>query len=125
MSHYLATHQDSGHELFSHGDDARRWVEYQADYHRQEIGKWITHGKEESLQLADGKTYVGTVRSMTLDEHAEHRRYEAEQRAELREAEAAAEANEVEALRARIAELEAELRSGTVSPLTTAEEPPR
>ncbi|WP_331746805.1 hypothetical protein [Streptomyces sp. NBC_00842] len=86
MSYYLATHQDSGQSLFSHRDDALKWVEYQADYHRQEIGKWITHGEEESLRLADGRTYVGTVRSMTLDRRAEHRQYEAEQRREATEA---------------------------------------
>jgi molybdopterin synthase catalytic subunit len=109
MSYYLADHEHSGNALFSDRGDAKRWVEYQADYHRQEIGKWITHGKEESLQLAGGRTYVGTVRSLTLDERAKHRQYEAEQRAEQREAEAAADANEVAALRDRIADLEAEL----------------
>lgn len=112
MSYYLATHEHSGNALFSDRSDAKQWVEYQADYHRQEIGAWTTHGEEESLRLADGKAYAGTVRSMTLDKHAEHRQYEAEQRAEMREAREAAEAAEVERLRAQVAELASALAVG-------------
>lgn len=109
MSYYLATHEHSGNALFSDRKDARDWVEYQADYHQESIDRWVTHGEEESLRLTDSRTYAGTVRSLTLDERAEHRQYEAEQRAELREAREAAEAAEVERLRAQVADLERDL----------------
>lgn len=82
---YLASHEQSGHQLFSHSDDARRWVKYQAESHQQTPGKWVTFPDSESLRLADGRTYAGTVRCLEVDQRAEHRQYEAEQQADALE----------------------------------------
>ena len=68
---YLAEHAESGRELFSSNDEARRWVEYQASYHQPDATtRWVDGGEHgwQALRLGDG-TSVGHVYAMQVDKH--------------------------------------------------------
>ena len=68
-TYFLADHALSGRELFSSNTEARRWIEYQTDYHHAgQAPRWVDGGEHgwQALRLPDGTT-AGHIYALQLD----------------------------------------------------------
>lgn len=81
VTHFLAEHPDSGKALFTRLPDARRWLEYQHDYHRQRFDepsdvaeaadvKWVDggdHGWHSLVSVANPRRSFASITELVPD----------------------------------------------------------
>lgn len=82
--HYLAEHPDSGKALFTQLSEAKRWLEYQHDYHAQQFDephdvaaaadtRWVNndmHGWHSLVSVASpGRSFAG-ITELVADREA-------------------------------------------------------